>query len=228
MPRRPGSRLLTVAILAVGCATLAAVPGPSPADEPKAAALSPRAIFYKDLTINPLPAPVSAGKVPTALVLRASVKLIGAGGGYAEVPPTREFRSGERIRLAFAANSAGFFYLATIGSSGRVQVLEPRRGHETPVLLPGQTYEFPPAPRLLEFDDRPGTEEMYVFLSEVPLDVLDFGEGRRERVGPGGSVAAVTARDMSVVAIEQDREATYKAADPGRSHIVQKMVLTHR
>ena len=221
-------RVLTVVALTLGGTISVPVWGEPQSDEaPKPTGLSPKAIFDKDIKINPVTTSPSRKDAPGPIpVLRASVKLIGAGGGYAEVLPTRAFRSGEQIRLAFTANTAGYFYLATIGSSGNVQLLEPPPGKDPVMFQPGQTYEFPRSPHALQFGGPPGTEEIYAFFSETPLDMLDFGEGRQVRVGSGTSVAAATARDLGVV--EVDVHAIYRGAAVGTSHIVQKLVLTHR
>jgi len=53
------------------------------------------------------------------------IELTGRDGSKQRVTTDRVFRSGERIKLFFTANRAGYLYLLNIGSSGRSRMLYP-------------------------------------------------------------------------------------------------------
>jgi len=176
---------------------------------------------------------------PPALALRATVRLLDGSGGYTEVPPTRVFRSGEQIRLGFTSTMQGYFYLATIGSSGEAKVVVPSDGQSV-VLNRDVTYEFPVSRKVFTFKPPEGKEEIYALLSETPLAAIEIAGGRQIAVSgmasPGGgprpseSVASlVTPRDLVV---EEDDKALYamvKAPSEDRKPpIVLKLTLEHR
>jgi hypothetical protein len=86
---------------------------------------------------------------------------------------TTTFRSGDGVRFAFTPSIDGFLYVAQAGSSGRWTVLFPspeindgrnqvRRRQE--YLVPDNGW--------FDFDDVPGTEEVFVILSREPLDAM--------------------------------------------------------
>ena len=181
----------------------------------------------------------------TTLALRVSVLLVSADGGTREVKPSHQFGSGDRIKLAFNANRAGYFYLATVGSSGRVQVLSPRRG-EPAVLEAGYRYQFPTAQNAyFKFDQRSGKEELWAVLSDEPLSAIDLGAGRIAQVQqPEGvrvaslAVASVS-NDMSSkdLVLEEDAEAAYASIKPSalqrhdtskKPRVMVKLVLDHQ
>jgi len=195
---------------------------------------------------------VAAAKPAKVLGLRVAVRLVEESGGVKEVPPSYRFRTGDRVKLAFSSNKDGYFYLATIGSSGTVRILVPNSGRST-VIRSGLTYEFPTAANsYLKFQGSTGKEEIYAFLSESPLDEIEFDNGRTVVVGPDArpipadssrkiqeaneaprmvaSADDVKSRDL--VEVAEDGVALYAAIKPA-SYSVQKrpislkLTLTH-
>lgn len=83
------------------------------------------------------------------------------------------FHSGDRVRFTFESNVDGFLYVVQQGSSGRWTVLFPgpdiNGGKNT--IAKGQRYQVPTDDWFL-FDDNPGTEHLFVFLSREPMKQL--------------------------------------------------------
>jgi hypothetical protein len=193
-------------------------------------------------------APVARAKPSpstTMLALRASVLLVGPDGGTREVKPSHKFQSGDRLKLAFTSNVSGYFYLATVGSTGKVQVLAPRRG-EPAVLEAGFRYQFPAAQTgFFKFDQQPGKEELWAVLTDEPLSAIDLGAGRIAQVQqPENSrlvsqAVASAADDMASkdLVFEEDTQAVYASLKPStmprpdsskRPRVMVKLVLDHQ
>jgi hypothetical protein len=117
------------------------------------------------------------------LALRSSVLLLSESGKLIETKPSHTFQTGDRVKLAFSASKSGYFYLATIGSSGKVQVLAPRPG-EPAVIEAGNRYSFPSNPTgYFRFDSTKGREEIWAILSDEPLDAINMGGGLVAQLG---------------------------------------------
>jgi hypothetical protein len=209
--------------------------------------VSARALYYDQdkmasVTTRQTQALKKAPAQQPVLALRVTVKLIGEAGGVKEVKPSSVFRSGDRIKLAFTSNKDGYLYLANIGSSGTPTVLIPGKFGPLVSLRPGFTYEYPSSTKVLRFDTQVGEEQIYALLSEVPLDIIDFGNGqqvqfpssRPHKTGPetGRVVASVSAVQSRDLVVEEDNEALYASVTPGGQKetppVVVKMTLTHR
>jgi hypothetical protein len=94
-------------------------------------------------------------------------------GGETDVDPTKTFRSGDRVRFAFESNVDGFLYVVQQGSSGRWTVLFPNpdiNGGRNQIKK-FEEYSVPDG-AWFTFDDRPGTEQVFVFLSKDAVTVL--------------------------------------------------------
>lgn len=230
--------------------------------------LGARAIFYDSdgklatvpsASAESKPAPGGSKAPPAAAVhkpqpvpaLRASVLLVGDGGRTREVSPSHVFGSGDRIRLDFVANRAGYFYLVAVGSSGRVQVIAPRAG-EPAYLAARNRYTYPGNPRAyFRFDTQVGKEELWAVLSEEPLSAITLGSGLTasiEQPMPAGASAPtqvasnakldvtdpVSTKDL---VFEEDSEAAYASIKPSayqtesgprKPPIMIRLVLNHR
>ena len=88
-------------------------------------------------------------------------------GTVAKTSTTREFRSGERVRLQIKSNKPGYLYVLNIGSTGSSQVLFPLGGEENMVAA-NETYSVP-GNGFMRFDDNPGVETLLVMVSSRPL-----------------------------------------------------------
>jgi hypothetical protein len=99
------------------------------------------------------------------LGLRYSI-LQSFGDAWEEVSPTKEFRTGDRIRLRIEPNTDGFFYMMLRGTSGTWKLIYPRTD-EVNKGWSGEPLFFPLGGRYV-FDDQPGTERLYVVFSKTP------------------------------------------------------------
>ena len=136
------------------------------------------------------PVPVAAdGPVNPGLKYRILRR--GLDGDAVEVDADTMFRSGDRIRFAFEPNVDGFLYVVQRGSTGRWSVLLPHPlidGGRNAVTRFGEV-TIPPD-RWLVFDENPGSEEVFVYLSREPIDTLPWG---------GGSVVSAQSVDQPTV-----------------------------
>lgn len=114
----------------------------------------------------------SAGGVNPGL--RYRLTRLTADGLEGDVDPTTTtFHSGDRIRFTFESNIDGFLYVVQQGSSGRWTVLFPGpriNGGRNAVGKSAQ-YQVPSNDWFL-FDEIPGTEQVFVFLSREPMQLL--------------------------------------------------------
>jgi Domain of unknown function (DUF4384) len=184
-------------------------------------------------------------KAPPVLALRASVLLVSADGGTREVKPSHPFQSGDRIKLSFTANRSGHFYLATVGSSGKVQILAPRRGEQA-VLEAGYRYQYPAAQNsYFKFDGQAGKEVLWAVLADEPLQAINLGDGRVAQVNTGdgkatGAQAVASVSDEFAgkdLVFEEDAEAAYASVKPSahrrndqgsKPRVMVKLVLDHK
>jgi hypothetical protein len=127
---------------------------------------------------------------PAGLAMRWSIVQNFPGGVKKEVPTTTEFKSGDAINVRVEVNDYGYLYIFARGSSGNWTPLFPspsvengdnRVGPNHPYLLPNG-YVF-------RFDDKPGTERIFVVFSRKPeadFDTLLYkvAPDRSEPVGP--------------------------------------------
>jgi hypothetical protein len=96
-----------------------------------------------------------------------------ADGGESDVDPTKTFKSGDRVRFAFESNIDGYLYVVQQGSSGNWTVLFPNpeiNGGRNQIKK-GEEYNVPDG-AWFSFDNNPGTEQVFVFLSKEVVSVL--------------------------------------------------------
>ena len=201
------------------------------------------------------PSRLASGKPKSMpLALRAAVLLASDGGATREVKPSHVFRTGDRIKLSFTSSRTGYFYLATIGSTGRVQVLAPLM-NEPAILEAGNRYTFPAKPNAyFRFDVSKGKEQLWAILAEAPLESLNMGGGQIVRLlpsapAPSNSVTgnvALTEKSIAEVdvtdtlaskdlVLEEDANALFASVKPSayaqsggsKASVVVKLVLSH-
>ena len=168
-------------------------PGPPPAPPPAPLAGSPPApvasLGAKDLyyaATRPGPAAAGAGEgaapggaeVDAAAGLRYRILRRAPDGAAVEVDADTVFRSGDRIRFAFEPNLDGFLYVIHRGSTGRWSVLLPHPhidgGRNAVTRFAEVTV---PREGWFRFDENPGSEEVFVYLSREPSRTLPWGGG---------------------------------------------------
>lgn len=101
------------------------------------------------------------------------------GGAALEVDPDTTFRSGERIRFGFEPNIDGFLYVVQRGSTGQWSVLlpHPQINDGRNAVTEFEEVTIPPR-GWFRFDDNPGNEQVFVYLSREPIEELPGGTGR--------------------------------------------------
>jgi hypothetical protein len=113
----------------------------------------------------PSPTPVATG-------LRYRIQRL-EGDRPRDVGTDLAFRAGDRVRFILESNTGGFLYVVQQGSSGNWTVLFPspqiNGGRNT--IKSFQPYTVP-ASGYFAFDETPGTERVFLYLSKVPLDDL--------------------------------------------------------
>jgi hypothetical protein len=138
---------------------------------------------------------INASATSGPLGLRYSVLKRDSSGGYAEVDPDTSFKTGDAIRLQVEANSAGYLYVVTQGTSGQWQLLFPR-----PEVSGGSNrieahskIEVPGNRGVWKFDEHAGTEKLFVVLARQPeadLDKLIYAIGSPASVTPAAGTPA--------------------------------------
>ena len=164
---------------AVGPAS-SAEPPPSPVPNTGA-----KDLYYAPT--EPGPAAAAGGETPGASVaadsavnagLKYRILRRGPAGDAVEVDADTMFRSGDRIRFALEPNVDGFLYVIQRGSTGRWSVLLPHPqlngGRNTVTRFVEVTI---PPEGWFRFDENPGSEEVFVYLSREPIDTLPWGGG---------------------------------------------------
>jgi len=160
-------------------------PPSTPAAQPQTAPparRAPKRVAKK----TPAESPVPASQTPTQAVvdrpamgplgMRYSVLKRNAAGQYQEVAVDTTFHSGDRIRLQAEANSTGYLYVVTQGSSGNWQVLFPSRevSNGSNLVHRGETRMVPGGNQgQFVFDEQAGTEKLFLVLSRQPEQSLD-------------------------------------------------------
>ena len=123
--------------------------------------------------------------------MRYRILRSGPDGAPVEVDPDTVFRAGDRIRFVFEPNIDGFLYVVQRGSTGRWSVLLPH-----PLINAGQNAvtRFQqvsiPSEGWFRFDDNPGSERVFIYLSRQPISTLPWG---------GGPVASAQTVDQPTV-----------------------------
>lgn len=113
--------------------------------------------------------------LPAPLGLRYAVLKRDSAGVYREVDPDATFRSGDSIRIQVEANSPGYLYVVTQGASGQWCVLFPRPGVANAAhrIAARVKIQLPNEEGAWRFDERPGTEKLFLLLARQPAADLD-------------------------------------------------------
>ncbi len=108
------------------------------------------------------------------LGLRYSVMKLGSSGQFADVNSETTFVSGDSIRLTVESNDVGYLYVVMQGSSGIWKVLYPstEAGGGSNHVEKGHIYTVP-ASAAFTFDEKSGSEKLFVVLSRQPEKNLE-------------------------------------------------------
>jgi len=110
------------------------------------------------------------------------------------VDPAKDFKSGDKIRVAFESNFDGFVYIVNVTPGGKTKVLYPYTHEGNNMVSKGQRYEFP-GEGLIEFDDEVGTEVLQVYMSRERIK--SFDEAIKNPNGEMGTTAASAASELA-------------------------------
>lgn len=108
------------------------------------------------------------------LAIRYSVMKLNEDGGYDEVRPDSNFRSGDKLRIAVEANDAGYLYLIQRGSSKTWSVLFPNSEYEGGSNhITAARRQVIPGKARFTLDDTPGAEKLFLVFSRKPEPDLE-------------------------------------------------------
>jgi hypothetical protein len=128
-------------------------------------------------------------------------------GTPSRVSESRLFSSGERIRLHFRSETAGYLKLIQIGASGASSVLFPAGKGPSDNHIPRQQDRIFPQASWLRFDDHAGVERLVVLFARTPAELDTFP------VQPSMD-AALTEALLAAGTGQKDLELVAETADP--------------
>ncbi len=135
------------------------------------------------------------------LGLRYSVLKLGSSGQFADVNPETTFVSGDSIRLTVESNDVGYLYVVMQGSSGIWKVLYPsaEAGGGSNQIERGHLYTVP-ATAAFTFDEKSGSEKLFVVLSRQPEKNLEnLIYSLRDKAPKNGEQPPMLASNMAPV-----------------------------
>ncbi len=223
--------------------------------------LTARELFHgAPETTKEAPGPAATPKRPAAILasapaiplgLRYSILKETQPGATAEVDAAGVFRSGERIRLTVQTNADAYLYIVLRGSSQSWSVLFPSAevaGGDN-FLRRGARQEVP-AGHWFTFDDRPGTERLFLVLSRQPVTDLEkliyavreapsAGRPAKTLLAAGRPIddaligrirEKVYTRDLIFEKVDEKEKAVYAVEGAGGadSRVVVEIALEHR
>jgi hypothetical protein len=108
------------------------------------------------------------------LALRYSILKRNESDEYLEVDPETVFRAGDRIRVSVQANDSAYLYIVQKGSSNSWDLLFPNEDteHGSNRIERNRQYVIPSGARFT-FDDRPGTERLFIVVSRQPQEDME-------------------------------------------------------
>ena len=94
-------------------------------------------------------------------------------GDYSAVAASSTFASGDQIRIRVESNDSGYLFVVHQGSSGKWEVLFPSAKAGTDNRIEAsKSYDIPPS-TVMSFDEKSGTEKLFVVLSRQPEKDLE-------------------------------------------------------
>ena len=161
----------------------------------------------------------------TALGLSYWIELAEASGESRIVTDQQTFRSGDRIRIHFRANTNGRIMLMQVGASGTPAILFPdaSKGASDNLLRANDEHILPTSMRWFRFDNNAGTERLLVAFAKTQEELDHLPQAVLDTSNPEGK------KDLM---IETDTEhkaevATYAVNVAGKP-IVLQIILKHR
>ncbi|MFA5865988.1 MAG: DUF4384 domain-containing protein [Phycisphaerae bacterium] len=161
-------RAIKVTVLLAALGFVGSLPAKA-ANEPGSKGTQVKDIFYVP-DVAPVPPGPSA---PLRLAVKYKI-LLHRPGFTGTVPETYPFQKGDRFQIIFEGNAKGYIYLFNKGTSGRSVVLFPdKRINHGVNLIPSHIETVIPATGWYEFDEKTGTEEVYLFYTPKKIQDLE-------------------------------------------------------
>lgn len=148
-------------------------------------------------------------------------------GAEVDVDSATTFHSGDKLKLSFESNIAGFLYVAMQGSSGNWAVLFPSaqiNGGRNQI-APLEEYDVPSDGGWFQFDDNVGTENLFVFLSREPLSQLP---GFTRPVTKAETLTASVVRELQQSVRSRDLVFTKDSSSGGKPGARQATYVVNR
>jgi len=95
------------------------------------------------------------------------IRLKNPDGSTRDVLASRKFQSGERFQLGVKVNKPSYIFVFNEDASGKVTQIYPQPGHNNYINAMGVV--FLPGQGSFEFDRKPGTEHLLVYVSQQPV-----------------------------------------------------------
>lgn len=134
------------------------------------------------------------GTAPPAKIIKASTQAIGLGytlfvkqgENLHAAGAGREFKAGDKIRVALETNTDGHLYIFHTENGLNPQMLFPNNRIDGGAnVLSAHAYDYVPADlnTWFEFDNVPATERLYIVISRAPLAGVPTGEALLDHCG---------------------------------------------
>lgn len=148
-------------------------------------------------------------------------------GTEVDVDSATTFHSGDKLKLSFESNIAGYLYVAMQGSSGNWAVLFPSaqiNGGRNQ-LAPLEEYDVPSDGGWFQFDENVGTENLFVFLSREPLSQLP---GFTRPVTKAETLTASVVKQLQQSVRSRDLVFTKDSSSGGKPGVRQATYVVNR
>ena len=148
-------------------------------------------------------------------------------GTEVDVDSATTFHSGDKLKLSFESNIAGYLYVAMQVSSGNWAVLFPSaqinggRNQITPL----EEYDVPSDGGWFQFDEHVGTEHLFVFLSRDPLSQLP---GFTRPVSKAETLTASVVQELQQSVRSRDLVFTKDKSSGGKPGVKQATYVVNR
>ena len=148
-------------------------------------------------------------------------------GSEVDVDSATTFHSGDKLKLSFESNIAGYLYVAMQGSSGNWAVLFPSaqiNGGRNQI-APLEEYDVPSDGGWFQFDENVGTENLFVFLSREPLSQLP---GFTRPVTKAETLTASVVHELQQSVRSRDLVFTKDKSSGGKAGVRQSTYVVNR
>ncbi|MGO4330537.1 DUF4384 domain-containing protein [Cupriavidus sp. 2TAF22] len=110
-----------------------------------------------------------ASKKPANQSIGASyfIRLKNPDGSTRDVLASRKFQSGDRFQLGVKVNKPSYIFVFNEDANGKITQIYPQPGHNNYINAMGVV--FLPGQGAFEFDRKPGTEHLLVYVSQQPV-----------------------------------------------------------